>query len=136
MLASREAFSATDLNSPIFQARTVSIFAIAPLAAAAIPIATASEPSGTYVSYSNAGVKGLVEKPSDRSEVVNTLVEKAGGRLLGAFMTTGPHDAVIIAEMDEQWHRSLRWIDESKNQVFEKEPTRARVEPADGMLAA
>ena len=55
----------------------------------------------TYVSYSNAGVKGLVEKPSDRSEVVNTLVEKAGGRLLGAFMTTGPHDAVIIAEMPD-----------------------------------
>ena len=44
----------------------------------------------TYVSYSNAGVKGLVEKPSDRSEVVNTLVEKAGGRLIGAFMTNRP----------------------------------------------
>ena len=55
----------------------------------------------TYVSYSNAGVKGLVEKPSDRSEVVNKLVEKAGGKLLGAFMTTGTHDAVIVTDMPD-----------------------------------
>ena len=55
----------------------------------------------TYVSYSNAGVKGLVEKPSDRSEVVNKLVEKAGGKLLGAFMTTGAHDAVIVTDMPD-----------------------------------
>ncbi|MGY8662255.1 GYD domain-containing protein [Bradyrhizobium sp. UFLA05-109] len=55
----------------------------------------------TYVSYSNAGVKGLVDKPSDRTEVVNTLVEKAGGKLLGAFMTTGAHDAVIVTDMPD-----------------------------------
>ena len=55
----------------------------------------------TYVSYSNAGVKGLVERPSDRTEAVSTLVEKAGGKLLGAFMTTGAHDAVIVTEMPD-----------------------------------
>ena len=33
----------------------------------------------TYASYSQSGVKGLVDKPSDRSGVIKALVEKAGG---------------------------------------------------------
>lgn len=55
----------------------------------------------TYVTYSNAGVKGLVDKPADRTEVVNAMIEKAGGRLLAAFMTTGAHDAVIVTDLPD-----------------------------------
>jgi uncharacterized protein with GYD domain len=55
----------------------------------------------TYASYSNAGVKGLVEKPSDRTDAINAMIEKAGGRLVGAFATTGPHDVVIVTEMPD-----------------------------------
>jgi hypothetical protein len=32
----------------------------------------------TYASYSNSGIKGLIDKPSDRSAVIKTLIEKAG----------------------------------------------------------
>jgi len=55
----------------------------------------------TYVSYSNAGIKGLVDRPTDRSEVISSMVEKAGGKLLSAYMTTGAHDALIVTEMPD-----------------------------------
>jgi hypothetical protein len=47
--ANPDAFSAMPLNSPSVQARTVSILATAPLPAAAIPTATASDPSACSV---------------------------------------------------------------------------------------
>src|SRR3954471_20284714 len=37
----------------------------------------------TYGSYSQSGVKGLVEKPVDRTPIIKALVEKAGGKLIG-----------------------------------------------------
>ena len=36
----------------------------------------------TYASYSHSGVKGMVDKPSDRSTVIKALVEKAGGKFV------------------------------------------------------
>jgi uncharacterized protein with GYD domain len=55
----------------------------------------------SYVSYSNAGIKGMVDKPIDRTSVIGALVEKAGGKLQGAFMTTGQHDAVLVTEFPD-----------------------------------
>jgi uncharacterized protein with GYD domain len=52
----------------------------------------------TYASYSNAGAKGLVERPSDRSEAIKALVEKAGGKFHELYMTTGSNDVVLITE--------------------------------------
>lgn len=55
----------------------------------------------TYASYSNAGIKGIVEKPANRTEAIQAMVEKAGGKLVAAYMTTGPHDVVIITEVPD-----------------------------------
>ena len=44
----------------------------------------------TYAWYSNTGIKGIIDKPIDRTEAIRTLAEKAGGRLIAAYMTTGP----------------------------------------------
>ena len=52
----------------------------------------------TYASYSNAGIKGIIDKPADRTEAIRTLVDKSGGKLLAAYMTTGPHDVVLVTE--------------------------------------
>jgi uncharacterized protein with GYD domain len=52
----------------------------------------------TYSSYSHAGIKGLVGSPQDRTAAIKGLIEKAGGKLIAAYMTTGAHDIVIIAE--------------------------------------
>lgn len=55
----------------------------------------------TYASYSTAGIKGIVDRPADRTEVIRTLVDKAGGKLLAAYMTTGQHDVVLITELPD-----------------------------------
>ena len=55
----------------------------------------------TYASYSHAGIKGLVSEPTDRTAAIKALIEKAGGKLIAAYMTTGSHDIMIIAEAPE-----------------------------------
>src|SRR5579859_8114961 len=52
----------------------------------------------TYASYSHSGTKGLVDKPTDRSGVIKTLIEKAGGKFLAMYFTTGSNDVVLITE--------------------------------------
>ena len=52
----------------------------------------------TYASYSHSGTKGLVDKPSDRSGVIKALVEKAGGKFIAMYFTTGSNDVVLITE--------------------------------------
>ena len=52
----------------------------------------------TYVSYSHSGVKGIVDKPSDRSGVIKALVEKAGGKFIAMYFTTGSNDVVLVTE--------------------------------------
>jgi uncharacterized protein with GYD domain len=55
----------------------------------------------SYVSYSQAGIKGLVDKPTDRTEVIRKLVEKAGGKFVAGYMTTGTNDVVLVTEMPD-----------------------------------
>ncbi len=52
----------------------------------------------TYASYSHSGVKGLVNKPSDRSAAVKVLIEKAGGKFVALYNTklADGSDAVAI----------------------------------------
>jgi uncharacterized protein with GYD domain len=53
----------------------------------------------TYASYSHAAIKGMVTEPSDRTAAIKGLVDKAGGKLIAAYMTTGTNDVVIITEV-------------------------------------
>jgi uncharacterized protein with GYD domain len=53
----------------------------------------------TYASYSHSGVKGLVSKPSDRSGTVKALIEKAGGKFVALYNTTGSNDVVLVSEL-------------------------------------
>lgn len=55
----------------------------------------------TYASYSHSGIKGLVDKPSDRSGTIKALIEKAGGKLIALYMTTGSNDVVLVSELAE-----------------------------------
>jgi uncharacterized protein with GYD domain len=53
----------------------------------------------TYASYSHAGTKGMLEHPADRSGVIKALIEKAGGKLVALYFTTGSNDVVLISEV-------------------------------------
>ncbi|WIY25498.1 GYD domain-containing protein [Parasedimentitalea psychrophila] len=52
----------------------------------------------TYASYSQVGIKGLLSKPENRSSVVQSLIEKVGGRLVAMYNTTGTNDVVLVSE--------------------------------------
>ena len=53
----------------------------------------------TYASYSQAGAKGLIDKPADRSGAIKALIEKAGGKMIALYFTTGSNDVVLISEV-------------------------------------
>ena len=40
----------------------------------------------TYASYSNTGIKGIIDKPIDRTEAIRTLAEKAGYARCGCLL--------------------------------------------------
>jgi uncharacterized protein with GYD domain len=46
-----------------------------------------------------SGTKGLIDKPADRSGVIKALIEKAGGKLIALYFTTGSNDVVLISEV-------------------------------------
>ena len=48
--------------------------------------------------YSREAMRGMVNKPEDRTEPVSRLLEAAGGRLIGFYVTFGEHDWLLIAE--------------------------------------
>jgi uncharacterized protein with GYD domain len=52
----------------------------------------------TYGSYSQSGIKGMLENPEDRAGAVESMVEQAGGKLVALYMTTGENDFVLVSE--------------------------------------
>ena len=55
----------------------------------------------TYASYSHSGAKGMIDKPSDRSQVIKGLIEKAGGKFVALYFTTGSNDVVLVSELPD-----------------------------------
>jgi uncharacterized protein with GYD domain len=49
--------------------------------------------------YTREAVKGMVVRPEDRADAVGRLLAKAGGKLLGHYLTFGEYDFLLIAEM-------------------------------------
>lgn len=55
----------------------------------------------TYASYSKSGIRGMIEKPEDRAGAMKKMVEKAGGKVIALYMTTGEHDVVLVTEAND-----------------------------------
>ncbi len=51
--------------------------------------------------YTTQAMKGLITKPEDREAAVRRLVEAAGGKLLGFYITLGEYDWMSITEADD-----------------------------------
>jgi len=55
----------------------------------------------TYITqgrYTRDAIKGMIIKPEDRADAVGRLIAKAGGKLLGYYVTFGEYDFMVIAE--------------------------------------
>ena len=48
--------------------------------------------------YTREAIKGMIVKPEDRADAVARLLSKAGGRLIGYYLTFGEYDFMIISE--------------------------------------
>ena len=55
----------------------------------------------TYASYSSEAVQAMVANPQDRTGPVSALLEKAGGKLISFYVTTGSNDVVVISEVPD-----------------------------------
>ena len=49
--------------------------------------------------YTRDAIKGMIVKPEDRADAVSRILAKAGGRLLGYYLTFGEFDFLSIAEV-------------------------------------
>jgi uncharacterized protein with GYD domain len=55
----------------------------------------------TYITqgrYTRDAIKGMITKPEDRADAISRLLSKAGGRLIGYYVTFGDYDFMVIAE--------------------------------------
>ncbi len=48
--------------------------------------------------YTREAIKGMIVKPEDRADQVARLLSKAGGKLIGYYVTFGEYDFLSIAE--------------------------------------
>jgi uncharacterized protein with GYD domain len=49
--------------------------------------------------YTRDAIKGMIIRPEDRADAVSRLLSKAGGRLIGYYLTFGDYDFLSIAEI-------------------------------------
>ena len=48
--------------------------------------------------YTRDAIRGMIVKPEDRADAIARLLSKAGGRLIGYYLTFGEYDFLAIAE--------------------------------------
>ncbi len=48
--------------------------------------------------YTREAIKGMIARPEDRADAVSRLLAKAGGRLIGYYLTFGEYDFLTVAE--------------------------------------
>ena len=51
--------------------------------------------------FTTDAIKGMMAKPENREEAVSNLFESVGGRLIGWYLTFGPHDWLVIGEFSD-----------------------------------
>ncbi|HZS63250.1 MAG TPA: GYD domain-containing protein [Xanthobacteraceae bacterium] len=52
--------------------------------------------------YTREAIKGMITRPEDRADAVSRLLAKAGGRLIGYYVTFGEYDFLLIAEAQSE----------------------------------
>jgi uncharacterized protein with GYD domain len=52
----------------------------------------------TQGNYTREAIKGMIDRPEDRAEAVSRAAAKAGGRLVGYYVTFGEYDFLAIIE--------------------------------------
>src|SRR6478736_7015706 len=51
--------------------------------------------------FTTDAVRGMMAKPENREEAVSALFKSVGGKLIGWYLTFGPHDWLVIGEFPD-----------------------------------
>ena len=51
--------------------------------------------------FTTDAVKGMMAKPENREKAVSNLFKSVGGKLIGWYLTFGPHDWLVIGEFPD-----------------------------------
>ena len=51
--------------------------------------------------FTTDAIKDLMAKPENREEALSDLFKSVGGRLIGWYLTFGPHDWIVIGEFPD-----------------------------------
>jgi uncharacterized protein with GYD domain len=51
--------------------------------------------------FTTEAIKGMMAKAENREEAISNLFESVGGRLIGWYLTFGPHDWLVIGEFPD-----------------------------------
>ena len=51
--------------------------------------------------FATDAIKGMMAKAENREEAVSDLFKSVGGRLIGWYLTFGPHDWLVIGEFPD-----------------------------------
>ena len=86
-------------------------------------------------SYTPASIAGFVNKPTDRTEVIKKLAKKVGGKLVGAWLSFGEYDAVIIMEGSDNVNAAACAMAVTASGAFTKFKTTPLLTAAEGLAA-
>ena len=87
------------------------------------------------VSYSPASVAGFIKTPTDRTEVIKKIAKKVGGKLVGAWLSFGEYDAVIIIEGSDNVNAVACSMAVTASGAFTKFKTTPLLTAAEGLAA-
>lgn len=87
------------------------------------------------LSYNPETLAGFIRRPTDRTEVIQKLAGKIGGKLVGSWFSFGDYDAVIIIDGSDNVSAAACSIAVSASGAFKAFKTTPLLGIAEGMEA-
>jgi uncharacterized protein with GYD domain len=87
------------------------------------------------LSYSPETLAGFIKHPTDRTEVIQKLAAKIGGKLVGSWFSFGDHDAVLIIDGSDNVSAAACSIAVSASGAFKAFKTTPLLNIEEGMQA-
>jgi uncharacterized protein with GYD domain len=84
-----------------------------------------------FFTFKGEAVKGLMDKPSDRGEVVSRLCRDAGGRMEAYYLMFGAWDGFVIAEVPDSRAAASISLAVSSSGSFDRIETHELFEPGE-----
>jgi uncharacterized protein with GYD domain len=86
-------------------------------------------------SYSTESLAALIKKPQNRTEAVQKVIEKIGGKMVGLWLSFGDYDIVSIIEMPDNSGAAAFALAIAAGGAIKNVKTTPLLSPEDGIAA-